>query len=149
MVAFKGLITSAKDGTTVAGRGMTATGQTRKLITVHRKVPLRTHNGQFDRLTERAAPAHGRVRRMSWRDVARDRRRPQRAQPRRRIPGFHGVEDPDAPLLTPCVIEVPMAIGIGPSNKGVAQRLVIAAHGQSFTWSPCSVRSARRAVPRP
>ena len=85
---------------------------------------------------------------MSWRDVARDRHRPQRAQPRRRIPGCHGVEDPNAPLLTPCVIEVPMAIGNGPSNKGVAQRLVIAAHGQSFTWSLCFVGSARQAVPR-
>jgi DNA-binding NarL/FixJ family response regulator len=73
---------------------------------------------------------------MSWREVARDRHRPQRAQPRRRIPGCHGVEDPNAPLLTPCVIEVPMAIGNAPSNKGVARRFEIPQHTVKFHLEP-------------
>jgi len=46
--------------------------------------------------------------------------------------GFHGIEEADAPLLTPREIEVLAGIGDGLSNKGVARRLGISQHTVKF-----------------
>jgi hypothetical protein len=58
--------------------------------------------------------------------------------------GFHGIEEADAPLLTPREVEVLVAIGDGLSNKGVARGLAISQHTVKF-----HLESVHRAVPRP